>query len=183
MHQATGTSCIAHIDRIEQKNLPESFRLRRCGRACTRGASTPTTPLTARTTALTTRIQTAANHPPTHKQSAFHTNKVERPQQACGTKCGRACARICGYSANTSHALMHTLCSVCRGHYSSRSAFTAHLRCDNDRWTQRSRRGGFGATMACSPAAHQQLSQQLSHDVSWAVWDSNFAALLEALHG
>ena len=108
---------------------------------------------------------------------------VERPHQACGAKCGRACARICGYSANTSHALMHTLCSVCRDHHSSRSAFTAHLRCDNDKWTQRSRRGGFGATMACSPAAHQQLSQQLSHDVSWAVWDSNFAALLEALHG
>ena len=108
---------------------------------------------------------------------------VERPHYASEARCGRACARICGYSANNSHALTHTFSIACRGQNSSRSAFTAHLRRDNDWWTQCSRKGGFGATMVGSPAAHHQLSQELSHDLCWAAWDGDFAALLEALHG
>ena len=50
-------------------------------------------------------------------------------------------------------------------------------------WTQCSRKGGFGATMVGSPAAHHQLSQELSHDLCWAAWDGDFAALPGAQRG
>ena len=79
---------------------------------------------------MITRVQTAANQPPTHKAHVIQCGAAT--DQASEARCGRACARTCGYSANNSHVLTHTFSIACRGQNLSRSAFTAHLRRNND---------------------------------------------------